>query len=114
MNIDDKIAVMLAYKAGKKIEYRTNHENEKWRVTSTPAWNFEFFDYRVKSEKPQVIFINKSPNGFQFGSYFNTAKTAKAFVRQGSLEVGVKYIQVTPEVEAILTKNGIDCNESDS
>lgn len=111
MSIDDQIAVMLAFKAGKKIEVRKKGVNGNWVSTlGDPTWNFKDLDFRVRPEKPQVVFINKGANGFKFGSYFSCPKAAKTFGRKETIGVATKYIQVTPEIEEILTKNGINCN----
>lgn len=45
--------VMQAYADGKKIEYKTKTYDE-WRDIDDPAWNWEFADYRVKSEPKYV------------------------------------------------------------
>lgn len=49
MSIDEQIAVMQAYKEGKRIEYKLK-TNDKWCVNPQPGWNWEVCDYRVKQE----------------------------------------------------------------
>lgn len=52
--IGEKIAIMTAYKEGKKIEARSSNYNGSWAEVGHPAWNWEDCDYRVK-EEPQYI-----------------------------------------------------------
>ena len=50
MSIDEQIAVMQAYKEGKKIEWKYNNEIYGWSEVQDPAWNWRDLDYRVKPE----------------------------------------------------------------
>ena len=43
-------AVMLSYENGAQIEFKWIDDFE-WTPTSTPFWNWEFFNYRVAQEK---------------------------------------------------------------
>lgn len=49
MTIEEKIAVMQAFKEGKEIESKINFGVE-WHDTATPSWDFSTFEYRVKPE----------------------------------------------------------------
>lgn len=51
MTIDEKIAVMTAYREGKQIE-TGNRVNDNWTTcTNEPAFNFQNFEYRIKQEE---------------------------------------------------------------
>jgi len=50
MNIDEKIAVMRAYKDGKKIEVAVWGKQDTWQVVDEPQWNFWGDTYRVAKE----------------------------------------------------------------
>lgn len=47
--LDEMIAVMQAAKDGKAIEWRRGIGNSDWEC-STPAWNWNVCDYRIKPE----------------------------------------------------------------
>lgn len=49
MTTDEILAVLQAFKEGKKIEAKCK-PNGLWKETSIPLWNFADFDYRVKPE----------------------------------------------------------------
>ena len=51
----EKIAVMQAAEAGKKIECLSRQSSDdKWFWLPNPLWNWQGFDYRVKPEYVQV------------------------------------------------------------
>lgn len=52
IDIDKKIAVMTAFKEGKKIECKIIDPAVKddWKEIAVPAWNWGTCDYRVKEE----------------------------------------------------------------
>lgn len=50
MTHDEMIAVIQAFKDGKKIEFR-GKASLIWHANSIPGWNFEVFDYRVAEPK---------------------------------------------------------------
>lgn len=52
-SIDEMIAVMQAYKDGKTIE-ELYYMDTEWKVVEKPLWNFNNYDYRVKSEPKYV------------------------------------------------------------
>lgn len=61
--------VMQAYLDGKKIERRHTLDvgNETmWRVSKTPDWNWNHYDYRVKQE-PREFVVVVAPNGTPLG-----------------------------------------------
>ena len=49
---EEKIAVMAAYKEGKKIERQVIGEQYwmVWNIREEPHWNWELCDYRIKEE----------------------------------------------------------------
>lgn len=50
MTIDEKIAVMQAFKEGKEIEFRQLGTPDVFVNCTHPFWNFGTFEYRVKPE----------------------------------------------------------------
>lgn len=58
MTHDEMIAVILAHKAGKKIESRAIGKNE-WYCLADPVWDFAHYDYRVKRE-PRDFWLHSS------------------------------------------------------
>lgn len=46
----EKIAVMWAFGAGKKIELTPRHYMAPWALNDHPLWNWEDWNYRVKPE----------------------------------------------------------------
>lgn len=50
MDINEKIRIMQAFAQGKPIEFRAKGDtgNPNWMASSTPTWNWDTFDYRVK------------------------------------------------------------------
>ncbi len=62
MTHDEIIAVVTAHRDGKKIEHR-NRDSTEWLPTESPAWNFRFYDYRIKSE-PREFWIVKHLAGY--------------------------------------------------
>lgn len=60
MSIDEMIAVLQVYKAGKKIQLASRNSNPRKWCTVSPLnheFNFISYDYRVKPE-PLVIYAN--------------------------------------------------------
>lgn len=53
--IEEKIAVMTAFKEGKEIEFL---DDGKWLLTSNPAWDWAYRDYRVKPEPKYRPYAN--------------------------------------------------------
>ena len=53
--IEEKIAVMQAFKDGKEIEVY-NIAKKGWFETNDPAWNWSITDYRVKEESQYIPF----------------------------------------------------------
>ena len=49
--LKEKIAVMMAFDAGRAIEARLVGRFEEWRPAPTPAWNWDTWDYRVAKTK---------------------------------------------------------------
>ena len=70
MTHDEMIAVIQAHKEGKLVQCRTTFTDNIWEDTLAPVWNFELFDYRIKSQ-PREIFIDEYENGL----HMSTART---------------------------------------
>lgn len=58
--IDEMIAVMQAFKEGKKIEIRRegDDEGDDWVDICCPKWNWHGYDYRVKPEPKYRPYAN--------------------------------------------------------
>ena len=55
MTLDEKIAVMIAYKEGKKIEIK-NKGTSNWTLyIGEPRFSFHDYDYRIKQEKKPFL-----------------------------------------------------------
>lgn len=59
--LQEKIAVMQAFADGKAIECSPFGPAD-WAPVSSPAWNWDEYDYRVKRE-PREFVVIKHPNG---------------------------------------------------
>jgi len=87
MTHDEMIAVIQHHKNGGKVEWAHSGQND-WSCISTPSWDFNSYDYRVKTRK-LVIFAEVSiPSGTilrtsvepLFHKYDNT--TIKKFIEE--------------------------------
>lgn len=64
MTLDEQIAVMTAFKNGKKIEYRycETGSRAEWEKCLEPQWNWASFEYRVEPKKVKVwVALARSP-----------------------------------------------------
>ena len=54
----EHIEVMQAFLDGKEIEYRlfTPTNSMLWRISQTPMWNFDKYEYRIKPSEPEYIY----------------------------------------------------------
>ena len=55
MTIDEMIAVLQAFKAGKAIQFKAK-DFKPWYDETDPDWDFSNIEYRVKPE-PRVLWI---------------------------------------------------------
>ncbi len=63
MTPDEMIDVIQAAKDGERIEARLDvHDNEQWRNSDDPVWNFARYEYRRKP-KPREWWANEYGNG---------------------------------------------------
>ncbi len=63
-DIDYMIATMQAAKEGKAIQSRSRtHSNidENWSDVTSPLWNWDERDYRVKPAPPRRVWVNWYP-----------------------------------------------------
>lgn len=53
-----QIDVMQAFIDGKEIEYRlfTPTNSMLWRISQTPMWNFDKYEYRIKPSEPEYVY----------------------------------------------------------
>ena len=65
MSPDEIIAVVTAFKAGKKLEARNPSAGVWWPCKLGPSWNFENFDYRIAIVDDIVIEDRIALNGLQ-------------------------------------------------
>jgi hypothetical protein len=67
--IEEKITVMLAFAAGKTIEFKNlTYPNSNWGVVETPLWDWNWFAYRVAKKKTK-----------QYKRYISTDGDVKVF-----------------------------------
>lgn len=50
MTHDEMVEVILAHKAGRRLELR-HRFIDKWRASGDPSWNFYDFEYRIAEPK---------------------------------------------------------------
>ena len=69
MTLREKIEVMQAFERGEEIEV-SYRGYDIWSSMSTPSWNFEDRNYRIKPKQKQVIVIEKWLFEDKFGIKF--------------------------------------------
>ena len=109
-----QIDVMQAFIDGKEIEYRlfTPTNSMLWRISQTPMWNFDKYEYRIKPSEPVYVYpiykrLKKRPEtiikftSINAGIYISTHKNSiyKKYEKATSL---------TPHTE----EDWEDCNAS--
>lgn len=52
--IQEKVAVMQAFVAGKKIQVRVKRSASPWAEAVNPIWDWNFYEYRIAPEKQKV------------------------------------------------------------
>lgn len=55
-----KIDVMQAFIDGKEIEFKDKFENDSYKTTYCPTWDFENYQYRIKNNKLRDYQIDKT------------------------------------------------------
>ena len=64
--IKEMIEVMEHYENGGKVEFKVNNPyNFEWRA-STPSWNWDAFEYRIKKQKVTIEKWLVEENGIKF------------------------------------------------
>ena len=106
MTNDEIRAVLDADDAGKDIEY-CDKDSRAW-YPKKYMWNFTDLIYRVKPVEPRHIYISVwvNPDEIEKSSGF----IGSAYTYQETKynpEPAFQYIELTPEVRAILTEKGI-------
>lgn len=56
MTTEEKIAVMQAFVLGKQIEFKVKKSSNNYNVASSPTWNWDNLDYRIKNEPEYIPF----------------------------------------------------------
>jgi hypothetical protein len=72
----EMIEIMEAFERGETIFVRIKDINKlyrNWVFTPKPVWNWDFYDYKVKS-KPREIWVNEYPSGY--GSVYKSEEMA--------------------------------------
>lgn len=97
MTLREKIQTMEAFERGEEIEvaYRGY---DIWSSMSTPSWNFEDLNYRIKPKPKQVVVIEKWLVKSLWGNYFEITGDKQHFITTGYNEHQVKLLD-TYEVE---------------
>lgn len=70
MTVDEMIAVLQAYKAGKTIQFKPHVKSEWTTIDGEPSWLFPFCDYRIfKEDVPDELidFEHLGENGIKAG-----------------------------------------------
>ena len=57
--IEEKIAVMQAFKDGKEIEIAPNSPGEIWAPCKEPDWDWTMYSYRVKEQPDTSLLLLK-------------------------------------------------------
>ena len=77
MTIDEMIAVLQAYKAGRQIQLMFANEPDAWTDCKGPQFDFSTFAYRVKPE-PREFWLE--PSSTCDGYYVYDKEDAKPYV----------------------------------
>ena len=97
MTLREKIEVMQAFERGEEIECNSLY-NPKWTSTTSPAWNWNDFCYRVKPRPKQTVTIEKWLCKSAWDNYFIIEGEVAFFKTGGYDKQQVKLID-TYEVE---------------
>ena len=108
MLIKDMLLVLQAFNEGESIECESLTSGITWHKTIDPTWDFARFKYRVKPVEPRHIYISVcvNPDEIEKSSGF----IGSAYTYQETKynpEPAFQYIELTPEVRAMLTEKGI-------
>jgi len=91
--IEGKIAVMQAFKEGKKIENRHRALSDTWTGCCAPSWNWHSYDYRIKRE-PEVLYRRVHKDG-EPGVLWYTQEQKDRFERsQPAANKWTKFVEV--------------------
>ena len=52
----EHLEVMQAFIDGKEIEFKQRFQNDHYREVSTPMWNFDKYEYRIKPSEPVYVY----------------------------------------------------------
>jgi hypothetical protein len=66
MTHDEMIAVIAAHRDGKQLEYKSISDTN-WKLATTPVFNFDIADYRIKPE-PLVLWAVMTKENEVFAS----------------------------------------------
>jgi hypothetical protein len=55
MDMNKKVAVMQAFNAGKEVQQKAKLSGKVWMDVSSPSWNWDKNDYRIKLSKEERI-----------------------------------------------------------
>lgn len=70
LGLEARITIMNAFVQGKEIEYIPKGSAAKWSIASTPTWDWDRFDYRVKPG-PRRIWVLDTPSGLHGHHHFS-------------------------------------------
>lgn len=97
--IDEMIAVMQAFKEGKKIEYHAIAiPNKKWQKAARPSWDWSNFDYRITRE-PKEIWVNEYHHSGAWlgGGAYSKKEHAESLAAEDAVRKAVHYREVLEE-----------------
>lgn len=91
--VQEQIAVMLAWTAGKPIEVK-KYDDTFWSKILEPAWNWADYDYRVKP-KLKTIYVNQYEDGAWGVGHESRAQATRTAAGSDATmcRVGVKFIE---------------------
>lgn len=61
--LDEQIAVMQAFRNGKKIEFKRKRSDSDWLYMPQPSWDWHQIDYRVMPPKPREFWLHPVCSG---------------------------------------------------
>ena len=73
------LEVMQAFVDGKEIESKLDSYKGKWKLTTSPIWNFTEYRYRIKKSEPEYV----------YPIYKRLKETPETVVKFTSLDAGI-------------------------
>jgi hypothetical protein len=110
MNTAEILEVVKAYQAGMVIESRTADaipgiRGNEWVISRKPVWNFEKYEYRVKSPEVKVVdmwqWVVRTAQGIQLTAWFYEQATGPRMVNpESEVLMRAEWTKISIEVPA--------------